>query len=123
MAWLKTLAFVAASFFTITLIFVTINGLELFPWEVMEILWVFYLPSLAMAAAMLFSKKITRPGGGIFAAFCCVAPPVIISYYLGLPFADNLFRPLPIILSAVSSILGESFVTFRRKSIEKSEDL
>ena len=36
MEWLKTILSVIVSFFIITLLFATVNGLELFSWEIME---------------------------------------------------------------------------------------
>ena len=121
MEWLKTILSVIVSFFIITLLFATVNGLELFSWEIMEKIWLFYLPMLSFSAARRFSRKILRPGGGIFAAFCSIAPPLIVLYYFGLPFADDLFRPLPIVLGAICSILGESLTSFLRKGEKKSD--
>lgn len=118
----KSLAFTATPFFGITLVFVTINGLQIFSWTIMSMLWNFYLPSLAFAAARNFRTCFQRSDTGIIEAFSIIVRPMLAARYFSLPFADDLFHPLPLILSMICAMLGESFVAFRGADVKNQEE-
>lgn len=106
-------------FFGVTLLFTILNHSAVLPWATMEILWLLYLPLLSFFYAYIFGCHYHFRGGGVFLAFCLIAPPVVFSYYANLPWGYFFFAPLPLLLAAAASILGEAFGNLRQNAQEE----
>ena len=122
MKHLPAIAEILLSFFGITLLFSILNDSAVFPYAVMEDIWLGYLPLLGFFYAYFYGRHYAFRGGGIFLSFCLIAPAVIFSYYLKLPWGYFFFAPLPLVLAGIASILGEAIGNVQRKNIVKKNE-
>ena len=115
MKHLPAISEILLSFFTVTIGFTVLNDSAVFPYPVMEILWLFYPAILSFLYAYFFGLHYSLRGGGIFLSFCLIAPWVILSFLFQLPWGDFFFAPLPLIAAGIAAILGEAFGNVKRK--------
>lgn len=104
-------------FSVITAVFAALNAWGILGWQAMETVWLFYPGFIALVSAYAFSKSFSRPGSGIFFAFCLIVPAILISSHFELPWGDFFFNPTVIIIAGLFSIIGEGFNGISNKTI------
>ncbi|MGN0963316.1 MAG: hypothetical protein ACI4PP_07030 [Clostridia bacterium] len=91
----------------VTVLFVIINNLPPIPWEIVRVLWYFYLPVSAFFIALIYGACRLRRGGGVIAAVLLLWPLPFLSFRFGLPFS-NVFSFVPALLTAIPlALIGE----------------
>ena len=91
----------------VTVLFVIINNLPSIPWEIVRVLWYFYLPVSAFFIALSYGVCRLRRGGGVIAAALLLWPLPFLSFRFSLPFS-NVFSFVPALLTAIPlALIGE----------------
>ncbi|MGM9567918.1 MAG: hypothetical protein ACI3W6_07050 [Clostridia bacterium] len=106
-SFLRFIGIVIPAQCVIAALFIYINNIPQIPWEIIDVLWYFFLPVSAFSIGLIYGICRLRRGGGVFLAALFLSPLPVLSFRFPLPFSD-VFTFLPVLfLAVILGLIGE----------------